>query len=156
MCVMQGSTYAGGLFLAMCHDFKILKMDARVCLSEINIGLPFGNGYSALAYQILDYATMKHMMYGEKVPAKLALRRNVVDALYQNSQELEAFMMDFAKDHAFRANNRKQIKAEKCHVYSDVIRVFEGQAMNPDATLKAIQVFSDILDRKRDAPHAKL
>ena len=87
---------------------------------------------------MLDYATMKHMMYGEKVPAKLALRRNVVDALYSTTEELESFVLDFAKHHAFRANKREQIKAEKCHIYSDVIRVFVGQAMNPGATLATI------------------
>ena len=54
MCVMNGHTLAGGLFLALTHNYRVIKKDARVCFSEINVGLGLGNGYMALAQSLLD------------------------------------------------------------------------------------------------------
>ena len=39
MAVINGHAYAGGLILALAHDFRIMKQNSGVlCLSEINIG----------------------------------------------------------------------------------------------------------------------
>ena len=127
LCVMSGHTYAGGLFLSICHDLKILQSDARVSLSEINAGVPFGNGYSAILEHMLDYATMKHMMYGESVSSKLALKRNVCDAVYQSDAELEQFIRSFAEEFAPKAVDRDKIRQQKQNAYQDVFRVLETE-----------------------------
>jgi enoyl-CoA hydratase/carnithine racemase len=39
MAVINGHAYAGGLILALAHDYRIMKQNSGVlCLSEINIG----------------------------------------------------------------------------------------------------------------------
>ena len=41
MCVLRGHVYAGGLMIALCHDFRIALVPdkkARYCLAEINVG----------------------------------------------------------------------------------------------------------------------
>ena len=45
-----GHCYAGGLFLAMTHDFKVMRTERGwVCLPEINLKLTFPAGFLELA-----------------------------------------------------------------------------------------------------------
>jgi enoyl-CoA hydratase/carnithine racemase len=155
LCVMSGHTYAGGLFLAACHDLKVLKSSARICMSEINAGVPFGNGYSAIAEHMLDYATMKHMMYGETVSAKLALKRNVVDAVYETEEELVRLILSFAKEFAPKAIDREKIRQQKINAYLDVFRVLDTECQNPDATVWTQQIFFALYDKAKARELAK-
>ena len=46
LAVMNGHTYAGGVFFALCHDVRIMSIESprfRVCLSEINMGTTIPN-----------------------------------------------------------------------------------------------------------------
>jgi len=47
MCILNGHTYAGGLILAMCHDFRTMhETGGKLCLSEINVGLTLPPAYN--------------------------------------------------------------------------------------------------------------
>ncbi len=39
LCLMNGNTYAGGLFFALCHDFRIIKTKGKICFTEILVGV---------------------------------------------------------------------------------------------------------------------
>ena len=45
LCLMNGKTYAGGLFLSLCHDFRIMVSDGKICLNEVSIGAGFSTPY---------------------------------------------------------------------------------------------------------------
>lgn len=54
LCVISGHCYAGGLFLALCHDFRIMRSGSgRLCLSEINVGLPLPPSYNAVCTELM-------------------------------------------------------------------------------------------------------
>ncbi len=88
MCVIQGNAFAGGLFLALCHDFRIMVDHPKVklCLSEILVGIGLGNLYMQLATSLLDSQTARFLVIGNKVNAKEALRLKVVTALYKDEK----------------------------------------------------------------------
>jgi len=47
LCILNGHTYAGGLILAMCHDFRTMhETGGKLCLSEINVGLTLPPAYN--------------------------------------------------------------------------------------------------------------
>jgi Delta3-Delta2-enoyl-CoA isomerase len=49
IAVLQGHTYAAGAMLALSHDSRIMRADRGFfCLPEVNIGIPFTAGMSAL------------------------------------------------------------------------------------------------------------
>ena len=39
LCLMNGHSYAGGLFLALCHDFRIITTKGKICFTEILVGV---------------------------------------------------------------------------------------------------------------------
>ena len=48
MAVINGHAYAGGLILALVHDFRVMaKGKGRICLSELALGLPLPPAYNA-------------------------------------------------------------------------------------------------------------
>ena len=54
VAVMNGHSYAGGLFLALLHDFRIMNANyGYACLSEVNIGVPIPEGFAAIAKHTL-------------------------------------------------------------------------------------------------------
>ena len=54
MCVMNGHAYAGGLILALAHDFRILGPKGTVCLSEIVAGLSLAIPYQEMVNQLIE------------------------------------------------------------------------------------------------------
>ena len=56
MAVLNGHAFAGGLLFALAHDFRIMTTNprARLCLSEINLGLALPPSYAALTQATLS------------------------------------------------------------------------------------------------------
>ncbi len=54
MCVMNGHAYAGGFLFGLCHDFRVLKIGGRVCLSEIIQELPLPPAYTKISSELLE------------------------------------------------------------------------------------------------------
>ena len=50
LCIINGHAFAGGLILALCHDFRIMVEDkrAKVKLSEIDLGIYLPTAISVL------------------------------------------------------------------------------------------------------------
>jgi enoyl-CoA hydratase/carnithine racemase len=61
MCVINGHAFAGGLFIALAHDFRIMTTNPKVlmCLSEINIGIPFPAPLSVFLRSLLSAQTVR-------------------------------------------------------------------------------------------------
>lgn len=69
MCVMSGHAYAGGLILALAHDFRIIAPKAKVCLSEILVGMSLGNAYAEIVYEHVPPSIVVPMLLGKKMKA---------------------------------------------------------------------------------------
>ena len=49
IAVLKGHVYAGGLILALCSDFRVMKADSgKICLSELAVGLAVPPAYNTL------------------------------------------------------------------------------------------------------------
>ena len=70
MCVMNGNAMAGGYIFALCHDYRILRENCKITLSEINIGLPLPGGYTNLVRELLPTQLYRKLNYGVKVDAQ--------------------------------------------------------------------------------------
>ena len=64
LCVMNGHAYAGGFFFGLCHDFRVLKVGGRLCLSEIIQGLPLPPAYTKIVSELLDAQISRRLVLG--------------------------------------------------------------------------------------------
>lgn len=53
MCLMNGHAYAGGFMLSLCHDYRVIQSEAKICLSELSIGLPVPGAFHTLIEELL-------------------------------------------------------------------------------------------------------
>ncbi|GAA3216838.1 enoyl-CoA hydratase/isomerase family protein [Actinocorallia longicatena] len=63
VAAVNGHAFAGGGMLALCHDFTVMRSDRGwFCLPEVEIGIPFTPGMSALIQSRLSKATAHEAM----------------------------------------------------------------------------------------------
>ena len=62
MAVINGHTFAGGLFLALAHDFRTMRADyGFMCLSEINLDFPIPEGFTDFLRATLPPNTLREI-----------------------------------------------------------------------------------------------
>ncbi len=81
VAAIQGHAFAGGAMLAFAHDVRVMRSDrGYLCLPEIDLGMPFGPGFSALISAKLPQPALHRMtVLGERLPADVAQQLGVVD-----------------------------------------------------------------------------
>ena len=81
IAAMQGHAFAGGAMLALAHDARIMRDDrGYVCLPEVDLGMPFGAGFSALiGAKVPQPAVHRMAVLGERLPAPEAYDLGVID-----------------------------------------------------------------------------
>lgn len=89
MCVMSGTALAGGFIMSLAHDFRLIRADAKIALSEIDVGLSFGNSYSKLCEKTLGIQEFQNMMFGNKLKAKEAYQKGIVQGVFSSKKELD-------------------------------------------------------------------
>ena len=71
MSVINGHTFAGGLFLALAHDFRTMRADyGFMCLSEINLDFPIPEGLGDFLRETLPPNTLREIQYGGRYNAE--------------------------------------------------------------------------------------
>lgn len=82
IAVLQGHTFAAGALLALAHDVRIMRADRGFfCLPEVDIGIPFTAGMSALIQCRLSHATAHEAMTtGRRYGGTEALDAGIVSA----------------------------------------------------------------------------
>lgn len=65
MCVINGHAFAGGMMLALSHDYRTMRADrGYMCLSEINLNFPIPEAFGELVKVTLPPNTLREVMYG--------------------------------------------------------------------------------------------
>ena len=83
VAAVNGHCYAGGLMVAMAHDFRIQRNDfGQMCLSEINLGMPIPWGMLHLISDKVPYKTTRMLaQFGHKFSAQESLEGGLVDKI---------------------------------------------------------------------------
>jgi enoyl-CoA hydratase/carnithine racemase len=81
VAAVQGHCFAAGAMLSLCHDFRVMRADRGFwCLPEVNIGIPFSPGMSALLQARLSpQVAHEAMTTGRRYGGEDALAAGIVD-----------------------------------------------------------------------------
>lgn len=81
IAAIQGHAFAGGAMLSLAHDVRIMRSDrGYFCLPEVDLGMPFGPGFSALiTSKVSQPARHRLTLLGERLGADTARELGVID-----------------------------------------------------------------------------
>ncbi len=125
VAAINGHAFAGGAMLSLSHDFRVMREErGYFCLPEIDLGIPFTAGMTALLQARLSKQTFHEAaVSGRRYTAEQALGRGIVDATAPEGELLEraiAMAAELAeKDHA-------TMGAIKEGLYRDALDVLRG------------------------------
>jgi Delta3-Delta2-enoyl-CoA isomerase len=124
IAAVTGHAAAGGFFLALCHDYRIMRADRGVLyMSEIDIGLPLPPYFVALFRNKITAANALRdvTLRGKKLKAAEAKEMGIVDAVCPSPAETAAEAIKLAEQFAARkwdgnvyASIRMSIFPEAC------------------------------------------
>ena len=91
MCVINGTAVAGGYFLSICHDFRIMhETRGNICLSELKLGLPIPAPYIEVITAKLEPEVVTKLSYAVTIKSPEALKDHLIDSTYTNQDDLKA------------------------------------------------------------------
>ena len=91
MCVVNGHCIAGGIFMALQHDYVIMKDDPKAMwwFNEIDFGFIIPEGLIRLVeFKVDTPQGYQLLMLGKKIRSKEALKVGIVDGLYRDEEDL--------------------------------------------------------------------
>ena len=92
VAAMNGHTFAGGLMMALSHDFRVMRSDrGYLCLPEVDLGIPFTDGMRELIVARLSpQCAHEAMVTGRRYDAPQALADGIVDRVADEDRVLPA------------------------------------------------------------------
>lgn len=84
IAVMNGHAFAGGLMLAMYHDYRVFNPSRGfLCLNELDFGYPLKPAMSSIFKQKIPYPTTYRtlILEAKRIGAKEGLESGIVDVL---------------------------------------------------------------------------
>ena len=121
VAALGGHAFAAGMMLALCHDFRTMRADRGfLCVPEVDLGIPFTWGMSALlqarlAPQVAHEAMVTGRRYGGGEAAALGM----VDQAVDEAQVLE-LAIEMARPLASKAGDSMGTIKER--MYADAVR----------------------------------
>jgi len=124
IAAINGHAYAGGGMFALAHDFRVMRADRGFfCLPEVDIGLPFAPGMSALIQAKLDAPVARDLMLtGRRLGGTEALALRVVDDAVAADQLLACAK---ARAEALAAKNVATYGAIKRGMYARALELLD-------------------------------
>jgi Delta3-Delta2-enoyl-CoA isomerase len=120
VAALQGHTFAAGAMLALAHDDRVMRADRGFfCLPEVDIGLPFSPGMSALiSARLSPSAAHEAMTTGRRYGGTDAARAGLVG---EAVEEQEVLPVALARAGALTDKNPATLKAIKQELYKPVL-----------------------------------
>ena len=118
MCVISGHCFAGGLFFALAHDFRIMTDSKRavVSLSEINIGLLMTPWYVDFLKEMTLPQTMRTLALGKYLSSREAVDMEIISYLYSDSDDAEKHIAAFIARFGSQSEHHKAISVLKSRI----------------------------------------
>lgn len=91
VCVFNGSAIAGGYFLGLCHDYRIMhETKGNICLSELKLGLALPYPFTKVLQAKIDPGVLTRLAFGITVMTEEALKDRLIDSTYTTTESLES------------------------------------------------------------------
>ena len=92
VAAINGHCFAGGIMVAMAHDFRIQRDDhGEICLSEINLGMPIPWGMLHVIQDKVPHKTTRMLaQFGHKFSPRESLEGQLVDKLVPKETLIQA------------------------------------------------------------------
>ena len=134
LCVMNGHTFAGGLFLGVTHDFRIMTNDSskKVCLSEINLGFNMPKAYGRIIKETTTRQAYRKLSLGAMLSPQEALDLDVVDDLFDGIDDCESKIKAFAEKYDSVCAKRDPIKTNKETTFYELTKQIQKGAFTAD------------------------
>jgi len=118
VAALQGHTFAAGAMLALAHDDRVMRADRGFfCLPEVDIGLPFSAGMSALiAARLSPRTAHEAMTTGRRYGGSDAANAGLVEEAVEASEVLSRAL---ARAAALTGKNPDTLRAIKRQLYKD-------------------------------------
>jgi Delta3-Delta2-enoyl-CoA isomerase len=125
VAAVNGHSFAAGAMMAAACDARVMRADRGfVCLPEVDIGLPFTPGMTALLKTRLPVATAHEAMTtGRRYGGEEALAASLVDEAVPEDRVLAAAVERAA---ALASKPRATMGAIKRNLYADALTALEG------------------------------
>jgi enoyl-CoA hydratase/carnithine racemase len=122
VAAIQGHAFAAGLMLALACDSRVMRADrGYACLPEVDLGLPFTPGMTALIVSRLPGRTVHEAMTtGRRYGGTDALAAGIVDAVADEGKVLDA-ALDLVRPLAGKAS--ATLGTIKAGLYRDTLAV---------------------------------
>ncbi|HTC73800.1 MAG TPA: enoyl-CoA hydratase/isomerase family protein [Solirubrobacteraceae bacterium] len=132
VAAINGHAFAAGAMLALACDARVMREDrGYFCVPEVDLGLPFTPGMTALLKARLSPATAHEaMVTGRRYGAPEALAAGIVEATASSELLLEAAV---ARAAALTGKPRATVAAIKQGLYADALAALEAPAALPDS-----------------------
>jgi enoyl-CoA hydratase/carnithine racemase len=126
VAALQGHTFAAAAMLSLAHDHRVMRADRGFwCLPEVDLGLPFATGMSALIRARLPPQTAHEaMVTGRRYGGDDALAAGIVDHVAPEDR-VRASALELARQHAAKAG--PNLAAIKAGMYGPVLAALRAQ-----------------------------
>ncbi len=121
----NGHTFAGGAMLALCHDFRVMRVDRGFfCLPEVDIKIPFTPGMNSLIMSRMTLtAAHESMITGRRFGGEEAAKLHIVHKVVSEAEVLPTAIEMAA---ALAGKDRNTLRTIKQRMYGDTIRLLEN------------------------------
>ncbi|HXN36637.1 MAG TPA: enoyl-CoA hydratase/isomerase family protein, partial [Solirubrobacteraceae bacterium] len=132
VAAINGHAFAAGAMLALACDARVMREDrGYMCLPEVDVGLAFTPGMTALLQARLTAATAHEaMLTGRRYGAAQALSAGMIEAAVPEEQVLEAAL---ERAGALTSKSRATVAAIKRGLYADAVAALEATTPLPPA-----------------------
>lgn len=129
VAIVSGHAYAGGMCLAMAHDFRVMLDGGgiKMCMNEISLGSPIPKGIVEILKCKFKCHTELHdaLLVPVSFNAKMALEHGIVNRLEKNENELVQAAKEIIEVH--RNNCGTSYSLIKTTIYSEAIKELESK-----------------------------
>lgn len=123
----NGHTFAAGAMLALCHDFRIMRVDRGFfCLPEVNIRIPFTPGMNSLIMSRMTItAAHEVMVTGKRFGGEEAARLHIV---HRAVPDIEVLATAVALATAQAGKDRNTLRTIKERMYGETIHLLQNSS----------------------------
>ncbi len=123
----NGHTFAAGAMLALCHDFRVMRLDRGFfCLPEVDIKIPFTPGMNSLIMSRMPVTSANQVMVtGKRVAGEEAERLHIVHHAVA-ADEVVPTAIAIATEHG--GKDRNTLGTIKERMYDETIRLLNNSA----------------------------